>query len=92
MLYVSFLSSRFTCDLFEPKEPFSSFVAFYQPHSAEPVIFQNHKDSVMRATRILRGPTMRVRDILQQAKGDYLDQDHSDQMVLKMIRRGRLVQ
>jgi hypothetical protein len=30
------------------------------------------------------------RDILQQAKRDYLDRVHSDQMVIKMIRRGRL--
>ncbi len=31
------------------------------------------------------------RDILLQAKGDHLDRVHSDQMVLEMIRRGRLV-
>jgi hypothetical protein len=30
-------------------------------------------------------------DILLQAKGDHLDQVHSDQMVLEMIRQGRLV-
>ncbi len=36
MLTVSFLSSRFNCDLLEPKEPFISFVASYQPHSAVP--------------------------------------------------------
>jgi hypothetical protein len=34
---------------------------------------------------------MHSRDILQKAKGDLLDQVHSDQMVLKMIRQGRLV-
>jgi hypothetical protein len=49
MLQVSFLSSRFTRDLLEPKEPFSSFVASYQPHIAVQVIFQDHKDNVMRA-------------------------------------------
>ncbi len=80
------------CDLLEPKEPFSSFVASYQPHSAVPVVFQNHKDSVMRASGILQVLTMRSRDILQQAKGDHLDRVHSDQMVLEITRRGRLVQ
>jgi hypothetical protein len=30
---------------------------------------------------------MHSRDILLQAKGDHLDRVHSDQMVLKMIRR-----
>jgi hypothetical protein len=30
-------------------------------------------------------------NILVQAKGDHLDRVHSDQMVLEMIRRGRLV-
>jgi hypothetical protein len=34
---------------------------------------------------------MRSKDILLQAKGDHLGQVHSDQMVLEMIRRGRLV-
>jgi hypothetical protein len=34
---------------------------------------------------------MRSRDILQQANGDHLNRVHSDQMVLEMIRRGRLV-
>jgi hypothetical protein len=38
------------------------------------------------------GPTMPSGDILHQAKEDHLDQAHSDQMVLEMIRRGRLVQ
>ncbi len=42
----------------------------------------------MRVAGILQVPTMHSRDILLQAKGDYLD---SDQMVLEMIRRGRLV-
>jgi hypothetical protein len=41
----------------------------------------------MRAAGILR-PTMRSRDILHQSKGDQLDQAHSGQMVLKMIRQG----
>jgi hypothetical protein len=34
---------------------------------------------------------MRSRDILRNAKGDHVDQVHSDQMVLEMIRQGRLV-
>jgi hypothetical protein len=55
MLMVSFLSSRLTHGLLEPKEPSDSFVASYQPHSAVPVEFQNHKDSVMRAARDITG-------------------------------------
>jgi hypothetical protein len=39
----------------------------------------------------LRVPVMYSRNILQQAKGDHLDQVHSDQIVLEMIRWGRLV-
>jgi hypothetical protein len=46
----------------------------------------------MTAAGILRVPTMHSRGILLQAKGDHLDQVHSDQMFLKMIRQGRLVQ
>ncbi len=46
----------------------------------------------MRVARILRVPTMHSRDILLQAKGDHLDQVHLDQIVLEMIRQGRLVQ
>jgi hypothetical protein len=46
----------------------------------------------MRVAVILRVPTMHSRDILLQAKGDHLDQVHSDQIVLEMIRQGRLVQ
>jgi hypothetical protein len=45
----------------------------------------------MRVARILGVPTMHSRGILLQAKGDHLDQVHLDQMVLKMIRQGRLV-
>ncbi len=45
----------------------------------------------MRVAVILRVPTMHSRDILLQAKGDHLDRVRSDQMVLEMIRRGRLV-
>jgi hypothetical protein len=45
----------------------------------------------MRVARILRVLTMHSRDILLQAKGDHLDRVHSDQMVLEMIRQGRLV-
>jgi hypothetical protein len=75
----------------EPKEPSSSFVASYPPHSAVPVEFCNSKDSVMRVAGILWVPTMCSKYILHQAKGDHLDRVHTDQMVLKMIRRGRLV-
>jgi hypothetical protein len=56
-----------------------------------PVEFHNDKDSVMTAARILWVLTMRSREILHHAKGDHLDRVHSDQMVLEMIRRGRLV-
>jgi hypothetical protein len=45
----------------------------------------------MRVAGILRVTTMRSRDILLQAKGDHLDRVRSDQMVLEMIRQGRLV-
>jgi hypothetical protein len=62
-----------------------------QQASAEPVKFYDYKDRVVRVARILWVPTMRSRDILLQATGDHLRQVHSDQMVLKMIRRGRLV-
>jgi hypothetical protein len=34
---------------------------------------------------------MHSRDILRKAKGDHLDRVHSDQMVLEVIRWGRLV-
>jgi hypothetical protein len=81
---------RFTHDILEPKEPSSSFVTSYQPHSAVPVVFQNHNESVMRAAGILRVPTMHSGDILQQAKGDHLGRVHSDHMILEMIRQGRL--
>ncbi len=40
---------------------------------------------------IIKGSTMHSRDIKRKAKVDHLDQVHSDQMVLEMIRRGRLV-
>ncbi len=45
----------------------------------------------MRVAGILRVPTVRSRDIVLQAKGDHLGWVHSDQMVLEMIRQGRLV-
>ncbi len=38
----------------------------------------------MRAARILWVPTMHLKDILLQSKGDHLDQVHSDQVVLEM--------
>jgi hypothetical protein len=47
--------------------------------------------SVIRAAGTLWVPTMHSRDILQQAKGYHLYLVHSDQMVLEIIRRGRLV-
>jgi hypothetical protein len=62
-----------------------------QQASAIPVEFHDYKDSDMRVAGILWVPTMHSRYILQQAKGDHLGRIHSDQMVLKMIRRGRLV-
>jgi hypothetical protein len=82
--------------LWNPKNPpqfwHSNFVASYQQHSSVQVEFHNNKDSFLRAAEILQAPTMCSRDILQQAKGDHLDRVHSVQMVLKMIRQGRLVQ
>jgi hypothetical protein len=81
-------SSGLTCGSWKPIEPASSFVASFQLHSAVPVKFHNHKDSVMRVAGILQVRTMHSRVILWQAKEDYLDRVHSDQMVLKMIRRG----
>ncbi len=72
----------------KPIEPPSSFVASCQLHSAVPIEFHNHKDSVMRVAGILQDRTMHSRVALWQAKEDYLDQVHSDQMVLEMIRRG----
>ncbi len=42
----------------------------------------------MRVAGILRVPTMHLRDILLQAKGDHLDRDYPDQMVIKIISRG----
>ncbi len=55
------------------------------------VKFYDCKDSVMRVAGILWVPIMRSRDFLLQAKGDHFGRVHSDQMVLKMIRWGRLV-
>jgi hypothetical protein len=63
MLKVSFLSSRLTRGLLEPKEPLRSFVALEQPSSAVTVEFHNYTDSVMRAAGILWVPTMCSRDI-----------------------------
>jgi hypothetical protein len=62
-----------------------------QQASALPVEFHDYKESVMRVAGILWFPTMRSRDILLQAKGDHLGHIHSYQMVLKMIKQGRLV-
>ncbi len=63
-----------------------------QQASAVPVRFHDYKDSVMSVAGILWVPTMPSREILLQAKGDHLGQVYSDQMVLQMKRRGRLVQ
>ncbi len=54
---------------------------------------QCHESSrdIMGVAGILWVPTMHSTDILLQAKGDHLDRVHSDQMVLRMTRRGRLV-
>jgi hypothetical protein len=82
------LSSGLICGLLETHRTPSSFVASCQLQSALLVEFHNHKYSVMRAAGILWVPTMRSRDILQQAKWDHLDRFHSDQMFLEMIRRG----
>ncbi len=84
-----YFSSGLTCGLLKTIEPPSSFVA--NSPSAVPVIFHNYNDSATSVARRLQVPTMRSRDILLQAKGDHLDRVHSDQMVLKMIRQGRLV-
>jgi hypothetical protein len=62
-----------------------------QQASAVPVEFCDYKDSVMRVAGILWISTMSSREILLQAKGDHLGRVHSDQMVLKVIRRRRLV-
>jgi hypothetical protein len=42
----------------------------------------------MRVVGILQVPTMHSRDILLQAKGDHLDRDYPDHMVIEMISRG----
>ncbi len=42
----------------------------------------------MRVAGILQIRTMHSRVVLWQAKEDYLNQVHSDQMVLEMIRQG----
>ncbi len=75
----------------KPIEPPSSFVASYQLPQCLPIKFHNYNDSVTRAARILLVPTLRSRDIQLQAQGDHLDRAHTDEMVLEMIRRGRLV-
>ncbi len=69
----------------------SSFVASYQRPSAVPVEFHNCNDRVTKVAGKLQVPTMCSGDILLQARGDHLGQIHSDQMVIEMIRRGRLV-
>ncbi len=55
------------------------------------VEFYDYKDSVMRVAGILQVPTMHSKDILLQAKWGSSWRVHSDQMVLEMIRWGRLV-
>jgi hypothetical protein len=56
--------------------------------STVPVKFRDYKDSVMRVARILGVPTVRSSF---KPRGDHLGRVHSDQMVLEMIRRARLV-
>jgi hypothetical protein len=48
---------------------------------------QSHESS-----RDIAGSYYALENILLQAKGDHLDRVHSDQIVLEMIRRGRLAQ
>ncbi len=56
---------------------------------AIPVEFNNCNDSIMRVAGELQVPSKHSRDILLEAKGIILVK--STQMVLEMIRRGRLV-
>ncbi len=49
------------------------------------------REKIMKVSGINRGPTGSSRGIFCQAKGDHLDQVHSDQKVLDVIRWGRLV-
>ncbi len=74
----------------KPQNPPAALLLSNRP-SALPVKFHNYNDSVKRVAGRLRVPTMHSRDILLQDKGDHLGQVHSDQMVLEMIRCGRLV-
>ncbi len=46
---------------------------------------------IIRIARISRGTYWALKGILRKAMGVYLDQVHSDQKVLDVIRRGRLV-
>jgi hypothetical protein len=48
-------------------------------------------DTNLNHLEFIRDPTMHSRKILRKAKGDHLDCIHSDQMVLEIISRGRLV-
>ncbi len=45
-------------------------------------------EKIMKVAGINRGPTVSPRGILYQAKGDHLDQVHSDQKVLDVIGGG----
>ncbi len=71
----------------EPLNPAADLFLHTNHPSAVLVKFHNYNE---RLARIWQVPTMRSRDILLQAKGDQLDQVRSDQVVLEMIRRGRL--
>jgi hypothetical protein len=71
--------------------PLAALLLHTSHPSAVPVKFHNYNDRFMRVAGILWVPTMRFRDFLLQAKGDHLDHVYSDQMVIEMIRRERLV-
>jgi hypothetical protein len=72
-------------------EPLAALLLHTNCPSAVPVKFHNYNDNVTRVAGRFRVPTIRSKDILLQAKGDHLCRIHSDQMVLQMIRLGRLV-
>jgi hypothetical protein len=72
----------------KPYNPPAALLLHSNLPNAASVEFHNYNNSVMRVARSLQVPTRHSKDILLQVKGDHLV---SDQMVLEMIRRGRLV-
>jgi hypothetical protein len=86
MLSVSLLFQQ-AClpPLGKPWNPPAALLLYTNPTSAVQGKFYNYNDKVVRVAGRLWAPTMRSRNILLQAKGDHLDQVHSDQMVLKVI-------